>query len=35
VAVLSAVLLAAGAVWIRLAVEAVLRMNFLDVLRNE
>jgi putative ABC transport system permease protein len=28
-------LLAAGAVWIRFAVEAVLRMNFLDVLRNE
>jgi ABC-type antimicrobial peptide transport system permease subunit len=35
VAALSAVLLAAGAVWIRMAVEAVLRMNFLDVLRNE
>lgn len=32
---LAAVLLSAGAVWIRIAVEAVLRMNFMDVLRNE
>jgi len=35
VAALIALVLAAGTVWIRVAIEAVLRMNFLDVLRNE
>jgi ABC-type antimicrobial peptide transport system permease subunit len=34
-ALLSAVLLAAGAAWIGVASKAVLRMNFMDVLRND
>jgi ABC-type antimicrobial peptide transport system permease subunit len=32
---LTAAMLAAGAVWIRLAIAGVLKMNFLDVLKNE
>lgn len=35
IALLTAAILASGAVWIRLAVRGILRMNFLDVLKNE